>query len=322
MTENALDLPLSHPHVHRLKADRARRIKDELTFALSRTRSDVLAAWGRRAGLRYLKLGALRGRALFGLLATLGRSGAAEVRGLIAAGQAGRLGEQVGDRSAAAIDSSIAIGKAAARLARSLGQALAEDPRRNGPAVLAAFLGFYAGSGGVDGDGGIPDLDLLAGIDAHRALFTHSVLAGIAAEGTLLALADLAGEIHDRLPRDHDRLWDTLADAASPLTDSLTAGMSAGIAYHLLWDAAIEPAPYKDLPVEMSLEAHAAVLAANGLAEGAYAAGRMRTDSPALLTQGPPAGPSAGRRVVDGIVQGARQAGAAGREFMGRFKRG
>lgn len=58
--------------------------------------------------------------------------------------------------------------------------------------MLAAFLGFYAGSGGVDGDGGIPDLDLLAGIDAHRSILTHSILAGVVAEGLLRLHTELA----------------------------------------------------------------------------------------------------------------------------------
>ena len=307
--------------LRQLDPDRLRRLLDELTFALSRADRATLQRWGGRSARRFLQLGGRRIGALGGLVSRVGRAGASELRGLLEAARNGQAGSHFGDRAAAAIDGSIALGRDGSRLVGSIGKALMDDPKNNAPKVLAGFLGFYAGSGGVDGDGGIPDLDLLAGIDAHRALLTHSILAGILAEGMLLAAVDLAGEIHDRLPLDRDPLWDKLAGAAAPLTGALTAGASAGIAYHLLWDAAIEPAPYHGLPVEMSLEAHAAVMGANAAAEGTYAAGLMRGQEPVTLHQGPPAEPSTGRKVVDGVAGAARRARQLGKEALSRFRK-
>ena len=171
--------------------------------------------------------------------------------------------------------------------------------------MLGAFLGFYAGSGGIDGNGGIPDLDLLAGIGAHRSILTHSILAGIVAEGALLSIADLATQVHERLPFDHDPLWDTLAEGASPLVESLAAGTSAGIAYHLLVDAFIQPAPYKDLPFSMQIEGHQAAMAANGMAEGIASVSNGADRDPVVILQNGLPEKSTGRKFVDGIASAA-----------------
>jgi len=123
---------------------------------------------GLRSAGRLVKLTGQRVSALAGLAARIGRASAAEFSGLLHAWRADRLGEQVGDRTA-------------------------------------------------------------AGIDAHRSLLTHSILAGV----------------------------------------------------DLLWDAGIEPAPYKDLPFAMPMEAHVGLMAANGAAEATYVASRMSDDAPA-----------------------------------------
>ena len=89
-----------------------------------------------------------------------------------------------------------------------------------------------------------------------------------------MALVDLAAQIHHRLPHDHDVLWDRLARVGRPFEDSASVSLSAGIAWHLLVDAGLQPAPYHDLPFSMPIEAHQAAFAANGAAEGMDAAGR------------------------------------------------
>ena len=301
-------------HIHRLS-----RLRDELRFALSRTDAAVLREWGGRSAGRLVRLTGQRVGALSDLVKSIGRAGVAEAKGFGQAIRSHRVSTHLGDRTAAAIDGTISISRTGASLARSIGGALVENPKDNAPRVLAAFLGFYAGSGGVDGDGGIPDLDLLAGIDAHRSLLTHSILAGVAAEGVLLAIADLASEVHTKLPFDHDPLWDRLAEAGAPLTASLATGASAGIAYHLLWDAGIEPAPYKDLPFSMPIEAHIGLMASNGAAEAAYVASRVGNVGPATYTQGPPSETSTGRNFVEKFGRSIDAAGRLGKDFLGRF---
>jgi len=299
---------------------RLKRLYDDLAFALERTQASTLRDWGLRSAGRLVKLTGQRVSALASLAARIGRAGSSEFSGLLQAWRADRLGEQVGDRSAASIDGSIALVRGARDLVTGVGGALVDNPRDNAPKVLAAFLGFYAGSGGVDGDGGIPDLDLLAGIDAHRSFLTHSILASVAAEGVLLAIVDLASEVHAKLPFDHDPLWDRLAEAGAPVVASLATGVSAGVAYHLLWDAGIEPAPYKDLPFSMPMEAHQTLMAANGVAEGAYAASRIGNDGPATYTQGPPSEASTGRKFVETFSRSVDAAGQLGKDIIGRLR--
>ena len=300
---------------------RLKRLFDDLAFALKRTQTSTLRAWGMRSAGRLVKLTGQRVSALAAFATRIGRASSAEFTGLLQAWRADRLGEQVGDRTAAGIDGSITLIRGARDLVTGVGGALVDSPRENAPKVLAAFLGFYAGSGGVDGDGGIPDLDLLAGIDAHRSLLTHSILAGVVAEGLLLAIADLASEVHAKLPFDHDPLWDRLAEAGAPLTASLATGASAGIAYHLLWDAGIEPAAYHGLPFAMPMEAHQTVMGANGLAEGAYAAGRIGNETPGTYTQGSPSAPSTGRNFVEKFSRSVDAAGRLGKDFFGRLNK-
>jgi hypothetical protein len=82
------------------------------------------------------------------------------------------------------------------------------------------------------------------------------------------------------------------------LTESLAIGTSAGLAYHLLVDALIQPAPLHGLPVEMPIEMHQTIMAASGLAEAVNAAGHAgRREGIEIVQSGPP-DLSTGRRVV------------------------
>lgn len=291
--------PLSLSHSAR---QRSRRLYDELTFAISRLESDALADWGMRSGTRLLLLTGRRVGGLAKLASLLARAGGSELLGLLAAVRQSRLSGHVSDRAAAAIDNTLTIGREGMRAVAHVARALSRDPKANAPAVLGALLGFGAGSGGLDGNGGLPDLDLLAGIGAHRSPLTHTIIAGIVVEGLLLALADLAAEVHDRLPADHDPLWDSLAKIGRPLTESLAIGTSAGLAYHLLVDSFVQPGAYHDLLIEMPMEAHQAGQAINGVAEGADAAARAKQHRPMEIVQDGLPTRSAGRRTVDAVA--------------------
>jgi len=273
-----------------------------------------LAGWGGRSGRRLLVLAGRRVGGLARLAALLARSGGGELIGLITAGRRQRFIAHLGDRTAAAIDGTLAVGREGGRLLAAVVKGLATDPKRTAPAVIGAVLGFSAGSGGLDGNGGIPDLDLLAGIGAHRSPITHTLIAGILVEGLLLALADLAAEVHGRLPHDHDPLWDGLARIGRPLTQNLAIGTGAGLAYHLLVDAFVQPGALHGLPFEMPMEAHQGVMAASGLAEGAEAARKARRRKPEDIVQGGVPGKSAGRRAVDAM-------GRASARLGGRLRR-
>ena len=149
---------------------------------------------------------------------------------------------------------------------------------------------------------------LMAGIGAHRSILTHSMLAGVVAEGMLLAAADLASLVHSNLPKHHDPLWDKLAKAAAPLTEPLVAGASAGIAYHLLVDANIQPAAYHGLPFSMPMEGHQAIMDTNALAEGKDSVNRFRYQGTVEIIHEGPVEKTTGRKVVDTVNKTAGQA--------------
>lgn len=302
---------------------RAKQLYDELAFALSRTDGAVLGAWGMRAAGRLPHLGARRVSGLANLATSLARFGGSELVGFYKAALTRRLGGHFGQRTAAAIDGALTTSSEGARFLRRTGQDLLRDPRGTAPKVLGAVLGFYTGSGGVDGNGGVPDLDLLAGIGHHRSPLTHSIIAGMVVEGALLALVDLAAEIHYRLPHEHDVLWDGLARIGRPFVESASVSLSAGIAWHLLVDAGIQPSPYHDLLFSMPIEAHQAVFAANGAAEGVDAAVRAERmeQCPKLLLPQDEQTPTAGERVVAGVANAGQQVGSMARkvaEAMGK----
>lgn len=300
---------------------RAARCGDELRFALGRMESANLKAWGKRSALRLLMLAGQRVGGLARLATLLARSGGGELSGLFTALKQRRFATHVGDRTAAAIDVTLAIGREGSRLLTGIAKSLLNDPKKNAPAVLGAVLGFSAGSGGLDANGGIPDLDLLAGIGAHRSPLSHTIIAGIVVEGLLLAIADLAAEVHGRLPQDHDPLWDSLARIGRPLAENLALGTSAGLAWHLLADAFVQPGTYHDLPFAMPQEGHQVVLAVNGVAEGMHAAQRASHSTPTNVEYDVRSEKSTGRRVVDTVSQAASDAAMAIANRLGTLTR-
>jgi hypothetical protein len=120
------------------------------------------------------------------------------------------------------------------------GTRVVADPRSEAPALVIGVIAFLAASGGLDGDGGIPDLDLLGGIGAHRSLLTHTIVAGIVVETLARSTADLAARIHGRLPDPHDSLWDVLSRSDSSVVEALCSGVSLGLSYHFAVDATAE----------------------------------------------------------------------------------
>jgi hypothetical protein len=301
---------------------RARRIYAELGFALSRIERDALAGWGTRSATRLLSLTSRRIDGLAAIVARVGRASLHEWRGARAASHQRRLSEHIGDRAAVAIDGTISIGRNGLGVVTQVAGALLRDPKATAPALFGALLGFGAGSGGLDGNGGIPDLDLLVDIGVHRSPVTHTLVIGVLTEGLALALADLAAQVHDNLPVSHDPMWDSLARIGGPLTHNLAVGASAGLAYHLMVDALIQPGALHGLPIELPMEAHQSILAASGLAEGADAANKCARRDPVVVVQGGAPEPSTGRKVVDGVADmAATAAETVQRATRGLFQR-
>lgn len=150
-------------------------------------------------------------------------------------------------------------------------KAIRSNPAETLPEIVGATLGFMVGSGGFDANGGLPDLDLMAGIGHHRSILTHSILMGAAAEAVLVALDELVILTHEHLPPDHDPLWDSLESQYSRASSKAKIGAAAGIAYHLGVDGTFQVACYKDLPFSAPMEVHQAIFDINAATEALYA---------------------------------------------------
>lgn len=272
-----------------MTSKRQEQLFTELKMALAVTNSEDLKAWGKRSAANLPGISTRRVKNLGALLTRLAGFTGKELRDATRAMGEGRLSAHLGNRSAAAVDGSIDIKNRVTNTISATASALNSDPKNNAPGVLALAMGFLVGSGGLDGNGGIPDSDLALGIEWHRSPFTHSIIAGIVVEGAILALVDLTGVIHDKLPVGYDPFWDKLLAVKESFAERLSQGASAGIAYHLGVDATLQPGAYHDLPVSMPMEAHQALLAANASAEGIDSMNKKQT------------APSTGQSFVNGI---------------------
>lgn len=96
-----------------LDASRSRRLYDELSFAISRTDSTVLREWRNRSAGRLINLSAHRIGGRASLVSTIGKDAWSELLDIFKAAGKGGAMEHIGNRTSAAIDGSIAIGKAA-----------------------------------------------------------------------------------------------------------------------------------------------------------------------------------------------------------------
>ena len=176
------------------QTDQQGRLFDELKLALSRTTAEDMKSWGSAVAVRLPAISKRRIKNFGSLISSIAKATGREVQSAMNAMKDGQLGSHLGQRTAAGIDGTIDLGKQVWRVVGVVGSSVMDDPKKNAPGVLALALGFIAGSGGVDGNGGVPDTDIaMFGIGDHRSLFTHSIIAGIVVEGSILALADLAG---------------------------------------------------------------------------------------------------------------------------------
>ena len=284
--------------------DQQARLFDELKLALSRTTAEDMKSWGSAAAGRLPAIGKRRIKNFGSLISSIAKATGREVQSAVNAMKDGQFGSHLGQRTAAGINGTIDLGKQVWRVVGAVGNSVMDDPKKNAPGVLALALGFIAGSGGVDGNGGVPDTDIaMFGIGDHRSLFTHSIIAGIVVEGSILALADLAGIVCDKLPvGERSGFWDQLSSAKDQIAGQLAAGASVGIAYHLAVDATLQPAAYKDLPISMPMEAHQMLFALNAAVEGQDASRRVETT---------------GEKVVNTVTSGFSAFGAGMKVLFG-----
>lgn len=255
---------------------RIERIQGELRVALQGTAPGDLRAWGWRSAGRVPRG---TGRRIGRLAQVVGRvvvGSCRESASLAVAASNGVLREHARERAGAAAGAvrefAVGAGRSAAQFAKLVPD-LGRNPAGAAPVLLGSVVGFLAGSGGLDTDGGVPDLDLQFGIGVHRSILTHSIIGGALAEAAILSTLDLVALVHQRLPADRDPYWDGLLRMADLFADAMRRGTDAGIALHLGADGAgIDGmTPLKGLPVSLPMEGHRAILLANAAGEAATA---------------------------------------------------
>jgi len=258
-----------------LTTKRQATLLHEFHAAFEATSRRDLQEWGART-VDVLGSVAVRRGKNFALLASrIGGFVSDEALGLLAALERNDGLSHLRARGYAAAEGTQVLGQDFVLLSQTFSSSLYNRPGEAAPKVVAGILGFLVGSGGVDGDGGIPDLDFLGGIGAHRSIFTHSVVSGIVVETLVLSFLDLSKTVYRNLPEEHDRFWEDLNAASDDVFEALTIGISLGIAHHLAVDATIDgDGTYKDLPISIPAEGHQAILVANAVVEGGDAAKR------------------------------------------------
>lgn len=151
------------------------------------------------------------------------------------------------------------------------------NPREAAPQMVLAMIGFYLGSGGMDGDGGIPDLDLQAGIGYHRSIATHSVFMAAFIQLLTIAGGDVFNKIYHHLPEPHDGIWEQVKARMDILLPAFAGATCLGVAYHLGVDSLIDTGKaYADLPFSASMETHQWLMGSQAAAEVLYQSGKKK----------------------------------------------
>lgn len=162
-------------------------------------------------------------------------------------------------------------------VATNWGDFLKNNSREASPQLVLALMGFYLGSGGIDGDGGIPDLDLQAGIGYHRSIATHSVFMAAFIQLLTIAGGEVFDKIYRHLPEPHDTLWEQVKSRMDVLLPTFAGATCLGVAYHLGVDSMIDTGKaYADLPFSASMETHQWLMGSQAAAEVLYQKGKKK----------------------------------------------
>jgi hypothetical protein len=248
---------------------RFERMALELQFAIQNTNNVEL---GKLLALLASDIGSALMRRVIGILTLAGKllSGTAqELEGLLKAFSADNLVNHLKKRVGTVTEITTDALSNGAKSLSTLYRELLTNPSDAAPKLLVLALVSIAASGGVDGDGGLPDSDIpLMGIGAHRSPFTHSIIIGSLLEAALRLLMRIVITSHKNLPVNHDPLWDGIASQSVNILNAAGKGASIGIAYHLMIDAVVQPGAYHGLPFDMPIEAHQMLTAINSVGEG------------------------------------------------------
>lgn len=250
-----------------IPGSRIHALRAELLHAWTQSSRGDLQRWGLSVGKDFARSSVRRVKNIAGLVRHIHRRVETEVVGVARAVRDDRTKEHIVGRAKAASRQVQDAYAGTAKSIRDFARAFRENPQEAGVRLATTVIVSLLVSGGPDGDGGAPDLDLAFGIDAHRSILSHSILMGAALETGVLALLSLVQLTHSKLPTKHDPVWDVLHAHANDIALAASRGASVGMAYHLLVDGLVQPAAYHDLPLSMPIEAHQTVFVVNAAGE-------------------------------------------------------
>ena len=156
-------------------------------------------------------------------------------------------------------------------------------PREEKIEILVKVIWFaivvYMSGGGFDMEGGIPDSDFMFGIGSHRNVISHTILIGLMSEFFLRVVLDILKKLYEKLPAEHDAVWDKIHYYIESNKELTMSAMWVGIGAHLIKDSGLiigGVKPYVGMPVSMPMEAHQGIFMANGIISFLFAKDKLK----------------------------------------------
>ena len=143
---------------------RYQQLQNELRYALNNTEKKELKQWAKRTALVFPKVTVRRAKSIVGFIGITALGTVAEGKNFITASLERKLFshaiQRADDLSVFTLESYQNIKE----LSKTIKNMLIVNPKKTGIQMFLAVMGFNVGGGGIDADGGIPDLDLLISI--------------------------------------------------------------------------------------------------------------------------------------------------------------
>ncbi|MFH1549343.1 MAG: hypothetical protein ABIH04_02165 [Planctomycetota bacterium] len=136
-------------------------------------------------------------------------------------------------------------------------------------ALVAAIslLIFFAAMGGMDAEGGLPDLDIkIGGIGFHRHWSSHSIVLGFGIEFALRFILLFLLAVYSQLPETHHSIWDSIRNIVQKTEKYGIAAVWMAVGAHLFKDASLfsgSTKPVVGLFGSHSMEFHQSFFATN-----------------------------------------------------------
>jgi hypothetical protein len=253
---------------NKLSNIRAKKLYEEFKYAWDRTSSQEKKDWALDVGIVFGKVISRKGKGLIKAIGNLGRNVFKEGKDFTIAVYNKKGTEHVVSMRDATVKSIKSRAKTSYKVVKNIITLLKTNPKEAAPTLFLGFVGFLFGSGGLDANGGIPDLDIVAGgIGNHRSIFFHSVISAAVLETIVYSSVKAINIMHSKLPVEHDQFWDAVI-SKTDWAEAFVTGACTGIAYHLLIDGTIQGnKAYVNLPFSMPLDGHNTIFVTNAAME-------------------------------------------------------